>query len=263
MSLPKFSIMGVLNLTTDSFSDGGLFCKVEDALKQVDHLIEMGAHYIDLGAESTRPKALSVSVEEEWARLEPVLSEIEKRNLSSVKISVDTKKAEIMRRLLDHNIHMINHVVEETLSDDLLEAIAKRGVEYMAMHIYKKPKNMQDNPLDEEEALMEVYTFFESYQKRLLASGFKRESIYFDPGIGFGKTDRANLSLMNEVKNFSKDYQIAIGVSRKSFLGRTLGITSPVERDLPSKTLEIALTFLGAKIIRTHNIEALRPFCFF
>ena len=263
MSLPKFSIMGVLNLTPDSFSDGGLFCKTEDALKQVDHLIEMGAHYIDLGAESTRPQAISVSVEEEWARLESVLFELEKRNLSSVKISVDTKKAEIMRRLLDHNIHMINHVVEETLSDDLLEAIVKRGMEYMAMHIYKKPKNMQDTPLDEEEALMDVYTFFESYQKRLLSAGFKRESIYFDPGIGFGKTDRANLSLMNEVKNFSKDYQIAIGVSRKSFLGRTLGITSPAERDLPSKTLEIALTFLGAKIIRTHNIEALRPFCFF
>jgi len=263
MSLPQFSIMGVVNLTPDSFSDGGFFNKTKDALNQIDHLTEMGAHYIDLGAESTRPQALSVSVEDEWARLEPVLFELGKRNLGSVKISVDTKKTEIMRRLLDHNIHMINHVVDDAIPDTLLEAMAKRGFEYMAMHIYKKPKNMQDTPLDEKEALVEVYNFFYEYEKKILAAGFKKESIYFDPGIGFGKTDRANLSLINEVKKFSQHYQIGIGVSRKSFLGRALGISAPLERDLPSKTLEIALTFLGAKIIRTHNVEALRPFCFF
>lgn len=263
MSLPKFSVMGVVNLTSDSFSDGGLFYKTEDALKQIDHLIEMGSHYIDLGAESTRPGASPVSLEEEWAKLDAVLSILEKRDLGSVKISIDTKKPEIMRRLLDHKIDMINHVAEETLSDDLLESIAKRGLAYVAMHIYKSPANMQDLPLDEEDALSETYKFFKSYHKRLMAAGFEKESVYFDPGIGFGKTDRANLSLINEVKNFSKDYNIAIGVSRKSMLGRTLGIQVPAERDAPSKTLEIALSFLGAKIIRTHNVEALRPFFLF
>lgn len=262
MTLPQFKIMAAVNLTTDSFSDGGLYYESKKALKHIEELIECGADYIDLGAESTRPGAHSVSLEDEWKKLDTILTVLEKRDLGSVKISIDTRKPEIMRRLLDRNIHMINHVTDDMLSSELLNAMANRGLDYIAMHIYKNPENMQKNPLGEEEALKEVHSFFKNYQKKLLACGFKKEAIWFDPGIGFGKTDRANFSLMNEIKNFSKDYNIAIGISRKSFMGRTLGIKNPMERDKPSKLLEVALSFLGAKIIRTHNVRDLSTFRF-
>ena len=102
-----------------------------------------------------------------------------------------------------------------------------------------------------------VSNFFSHYSKRLDSCGFSKEKIFFDPGVGFGKTDRANYSLMNEIKNYSKDYQVLVGISRKSFFGRTLDIENPMDRDKPSKVLEVALSFLGAKIIRTHDVKGL------
>ena len=257
MTLPHFKIMGVVNLTQDSFSDGGLFYKTSSALKQVEGLIESGADYIDLGAESTRPGAVSVSQEEEWKKLDEILSLLEKRDLGHVQISIDTRKPELMKRLLDRGIHMINHVADEMLDVDLLRGMAERNLAYMAMHIYKSPENMQAKPLGEEASLEAVSLFFENYFSKLQSCGFEKEKIYFDPGIGFGKTDQANYSLMNEVKNYSKEYNIGIGISRKSFMGRTLGLKKPMDRDKPSKILELSLSFLGAKIIRTHNVKDL------
>lgn len=262
MSLPHFNVMGVVNLTRDSFSDGGLFYKPSEALKQIDELIEYEADYIDLGAESTKPGAKEVPLEEEWQKLDSILSILETRDLGAVKISIDTRKPELMKRLLDRGIHMINHVADGMLSEDLLTQMAKRNLCYMAMHMYKQPESMQKTPLDEEEALQVVSTFFREYSKKLERCGFSKEKIWFDPGIGFGKTDRANLSLMNEVKEYAKDYNVGIGISRKSFIGRTFGIQEPRERDKPSKAFEVCLSFLGARLIRTHDVRGLAPLRF-
>lgn len=257
MPLPSFEIMGIVNLTVDSFSDGGRFYKPDCALKHIKSLIEDGANYIDLGAESTRPGAKKIPLEEEWAKLKDILVLLDKRNLGDIKISVDTRKPEIIRRLLDYKVDLINHIAEKELSETILKALAQRKISYLAMHIHKEPESMQQKPLDEKRALQEVSYFFSNLHKKLIQCGFSKEQIWFDPGIGFGKTDQANLSLLNEVKNFSKDYNMLLGISRKSFLGRLLNINEPLDRDKPSKILELALSFLGAKIIRTHDVRNL------
>ena len=249
-------IMGIVNVTPDSFSDGGQFFSPEFALRHIDHLVRDGADILDIGAESSRPNASPVPLEEEWLRLGPLLKALDKKNIC---VSVDTYKPEIMRRLLDHKVEIINDIKGGSqVPDDILKAWAKQGRTYLGMHMHRDPQTMQTNPLGPKEASAAVSAYFDSTRGRLKSLGFPLDKIWLDPGIGFGKTDAANLYLMREAIDGAQSIPLVLGVSRKSFLGRILDIDQPEDRDAPSKMLELSFLYAGVKAIRTHNVKHLK-----
>jgi dihydropteroate synthase len=245
--------MGVVNLTPDSFSDGGRFLDPSAAVDHALALIDAGADWIDLGAESTRPGSIPVQDDEEWKRIEPVL----RRLLSKAHISVDTRHSSTIRRAVDAGVSMINNVAG--LSDDAtMEYAARSGkVSWVAMHMAGTPETMQLHPLGAKQALTEVEGFFDSAHRKLTQAGFGPQQIWMDPGIGFGKTDGANVGLLAKTLDFAKRWNIVIGVSRKSLIGRTLQIPDPLLRDGPSKMLELGSVIAGARMIRTHDVKGL------
>lgn len=258
-SIPSetFTIMGIVNITPDSFSDGGKFLNESHAVQHCLRLTEGGADIIDLGCESTRPGSLPVSLDTEWKRLQPVLQTL-KTVAPNIKISVDTRKSEIMLRAAQqYKIHMINDTSGVADLKTLQELAKQRDLHYLAMHTTGPSETMQASPLCSKKVVPAVTRFFEDSYKKLLLSGFSSDRIWFDPGIGFGKTDQANLMLMSHTSTFAKHYQLAYGVSRKSIFGRLLKLETPSERDNPSKVTEIGLCFAGAKLIRTHSVESL------
>ncbi len=249
--------MGVLNITPDSFSDGAQYLEPIQAVKKAESLAEDGADYIDIGAESTRPGARPICESEEWSRLEPVLKILAKTDLGSVKLSIDTTKSAIMIRALDLGVSVINDV-GGVRSFETLKKLASYKPEYIAMHAYKTPRTMQVQPQNVKKALSSVSSFFKKAYENLKSAGFSHKNIWLDPGIGFGKTDAANLNLLSAVKNFSNSYQMVVGTSRKSWLGRFLGINEPIKRDQSSKMIELGLVFLGCRLIRTHEVKTLK-----
>lgn len=264
--LERLKIMGVLNITPDSFSDGGEYLSLQKAVKKIKGLVACGAHYIDLGAESTRPGSKPINHETEWDRLEPVLNELLKLDLKTTEISLDSKNPETLIKACGTGaISMINDVSgvqdPKTLKECLDASKAKgKELSYCAMHMHLTPESMQTAPLKGEQALSEVETFFHSAHQQLVDAGFCPKSIFMDPGIGFGKDDAANLLLIAEASNWSKRFNLLYGVSRKSFLGRLLDISTPKERDPASKSLEFSLATMGVSIIRTHDVEGLMKF---
>lgn len=248
--------MGVINVTPDSFSDGNRFKDPSKAADQALRLIKEGADFIDLGAESSRPGAIPIDLETEWQRLEPVLKLFKRKKLLN-RVTVDTRKPELMLRLMDWGISGINDIAGGAPDETLKKLGSEPSLNYVAMHMSGEPGDMQLNPLDGVEAIEAVSAFFKTTHQRLINAGLNPKQIFLDPGIGFGKTDRANLLLIDQVRQWSQTYQIAIGVSRKSFLGRILGINGPAQRDPPSKMVEMGLILAGASIIRTHSVKAL------
>ena len=248
-------IMGILNITPDSFSDGGHYFSPEKALERAYALLDQGADFLDIGAESSRPGASPLSQEEEWERLSPVLEVLCKEQLGA-RVSVDTYKPWIMEQAALMGVGAINDITGSA-PDETLRFLASRGLTYIAMHMHGKPCSMQESPLDHEEALLAVADFYKSTMERLLGLGFAPSKVWLDPGIGFGKTDKANIKLLSQAVSLADTYSLVIGISRKSFIGRILKINDPVSRDKPSKMLELGLMMQGVKAIRTHHVESL------
>jgi dihydropteroate synthase len=162
-----------------------------------------------------------------------------------------------MRRALDYPVDIINDI--SGIADRVtLETLARRGLTYWAMHMHRDPEHMHKDPLDAAEALRAVAVFYEEAQQELRNAGFTKDRIWLDPGVGFGKTDRANVQVIGQALAESVNYEIVLGVSRKSFIGRLLGITDPKERDAPSKMLELSFLLAGVRGIRTHDVARLR-----
>jgi dihydropteroate synthase len=253
----KTRVMGVINITPDSFSDGDQCLTLEAATNRARLFDQLGVDYIDIGAESTRPGAKTVSLETEWERLSPTLELLQATQLTA-KISVDTSKPEIMLRSANLGARMINNVNGCT-DHTTLQKLASdyNNVEYLCMHMQGHPSSMQKKPLDGLDAVETVDAFFRTSFSKLREAGFDSDRIWLDPGIGFGKTDHANALLMAQIPRWSNDYQIAVGVSRKSLMGRLLGIENPEMRDDASKMLEFGLIAAGAKLVRSHEIERL------
>lgn len=251
-----FLIMGVLNITPDSFSDGGKFIAPEKAIDQAYRLYEDGADIIDLGAESSRPGSQEVPMKEEWQRLEPVLKALQQSDIKA-ELSVDSKKPDILLRSINYNVTYLNNI-DGLVKDSYLTEIAKhKNVKYIAMHMHKTPETMQREPLKASEAISEVFQFMYRSHQRMIDAGFSPERIWLDPGIGFGKTDAANIQLLAKTHELAQKFNLTLGVSRKSWIGRTLSIKNPIDRDPPSKMMELGLAMAGAKMIRTHDVKAL------
>jgi dihydropteroate synthase len=254
-SLPL--VMGVLNVTPDSFSDGGAWLEPGAAVARAQELLADGADLLDVGAESTRPGATPVPEAEEWRRLAPVLQALERDGLVT-KISLDTRKPALMLRGADLGVAVLNDVAGYPDPATLRRLAGYRGLSFIAMHCHGAPETMQVDPLPAAAAVDAVSGFFDAATEALTAAGFGPERIWLDPGIGFGKTDGANLRLMAAVAAWAPRRQLVLGVSRKGLLGRALGIPRPADRDAPSKTLELGLAMAGAAMIRTHDVRRLK-----
>ncbi|MDI6800754.1 MAG: dihydropteroate synthase [Thermodesulfovibrionales bacterium] len=249
----KTHIMGVLNVTPDSFSDGGLFF---DKAKAVDHalrLIEQGADIIDIGGESTRPGSEPVSIQEEINRTIPVIEAISKN--IKIPVSIDTYKAEVAKRALDAGASIVNDISGLRFDPDMPKVVADYKVPVIIMHIKGRPKDMQQNPVYEA-LIPEIVDYLRASVKIAMEAGIADDKIIIDPGIGFGKTFEHNLEIIKNLKEFTLlKKPIVIGVSRKAFIGKILGDVPPSER-LEGTAAAVAISiFNGANIIRVHDVK--------
>jgi len=249
-------VMGVLNLTPDSFSDGGRYLEPAAALDRARAMIREGADLLDLGAESTRPGAAPVAPAEQWRRLEPVLVPLatELGAASRVGLSVDTASAEVAARALAAGAHVVNDV--SALGDPrMAELVAGHGAGVVLMHMKGDPATMQDEPRYDDVS-REVARWLSTRLMRATAAGIEAERIALDPGIGFGKTARHNLELIARLDELSRlGHPVMIGASRKRFLGELTG--QPVEGRLTGGLVVHAIAaFEGAAILRTHDVSS-------
>ncbi len=244
--------MGILNLTPDSFSDGGLFLKKDNAIKHVTQMINDGAQIIDIGGESTRPGASDVSVDEECQRVIPVIEAV--REISDIPISIDTSKTDVMQQAISSGASMINDV--NALRDDgAVELAAELDVPVCIMHMQGSPRTMQHTPVYKD-VVQEVKAFLEERIDACLKAGIKRSNIIIDPGFGFGKTLEHNLSLFKHLDEFEKlDCPLLVGVSRKSMIGTVLNNASADERLNGSVVLATLAAWNNANILRVHDVK--------
>jgi len=253
MNLSFPQIMGILNVTPDSFSDGGRFFSMDSAMQQARQIIAEGADIIDIGGESTRPNAQTVSVQEELDRVMPVVQKI--RAEFPIAISVDTSKAQVMREAIAAGVDIINDVSALRYEGNLQAVAESKTVNICLMHMQGTPRSMQNNP-HYQNVVKEVKNFLQARIQICLAAGIDSSRIFIDPGFGFGKTVAHNLQLINQLQILTQlNYPVLIGVSRKSTIGTVLN--KPVDQRLYGG---LALTALavskGAGIIRTHDVVA-------
>ena len=253
LDLSSPCIMGILNVTPDSFSDGGQFFSTDSAIQQSQDMVNAGAAIIDVGGESTRPDALVVSVEEERRRVLPIIKRIQKE-LPDTIISIDTSKPEIMADALEVGVHLVNDV-NALRAPGALEVIADSNVAICLMHMKGNPRNMQKDP-HYDNIVDEVFNFLQQRVEECVKAGIDKNRIIADPGFGFGKSVQHNLLLLKKLKCF-KELEVAllVGVSRKSMIGAILD--KPVdERLIGSISLATLAAWMGADILRVHDVAA-------
>ncbi|EHA1125307.1 dihydropteroate synthase [Vibrio navarrensis] len=249
LSTPQ--IMGILNVTPDSFSDGGQFTHLDAALRQVEKLIQAGATIIDIGGESTRPGAPEVSLEEELNRVIPVVKAI--RASSDVWISVDTSKAEVMRQAIEAGADLINDI-RALQEPGALEIAAKAQVPICLMHMQGQPRSMQHSP-NYQDVLLEVGEFLRERVKVCEQAGIAKELLILDPGFGFGKTLEHNYHLLAHLESFHQfGLPLLAGMSRKSMIFKLLD-KKPADCMVASVTCATIAALKGAQIIRVHDVE--------
>lgn len=243
-------IMGILNITPDSFSDGGKYFKKEDALIHIEEMISEGADIIDIGAESTRPFSESITEEEEIERLLPVLDSLDK--FSNVIFSIDTTKSAVAEEALKRGVKIVNDISGLTRDLRMIDIVSKYNATCVIMHSKGNPKEMQINPVYED-VVNEIYEFLYFQVKKLKEKGI--DKIIIDPGIGFGKSLSHNFEIINRLEEFKGiGCPILIGLSRKSLIGKSLNLEIEY-RDVPTAILETISLSKGAKIVRTHNVQ--------
>ncbi|HHL31015.1 MAG TPA: dihydropteroate synthase [Oceanospirillales bacterium] len=249
----NYKIMGVINVTPDSFSDGGDYFATEKALAHALTLIQQGADIIDVGGESTRPGAQTVSYEDEISRIIPVISALRQQQ-PNICISVDSSKAQVMQAAIAAGADFINDI-NALGQQGSIEIAAKASVPVCLMHKQGQPKTMQNKP-QYTDVLMEVMDFFKSRIDNCLSGGIKAENIILDPGIGFGKTLEHNLTLLRNIGQFKTlGFPLLIGVSRKSMIGEILD--ADLDKRLYGSLAIAQYSYMqGAEILRVHDVKA-------
>ena len=252
LDLNQPRIMGILNTTPDSFSDGGLFINIDIARKHVQQMIDDGADIIDVGGESTRPGASEISVDEECQRVVPVIQAI--REISDIPISIDSSKTEVMQQAIDAGASMINDV-NALRAKGAVELAAKLDVPVCLMHMQGLPRSMQHNP-EYKNVVQEVNTFLKQRINTCVKAGIKLNNIIVDPGFGFGKTPEHNLSLFKHLQEFQKlEVPLLVGVSRKSMIGTVLNNAPADERVYGSIALATLAAWQNANFLRVHDVK--------
>ncbi|HEX5622259.1 MAG TPA: dihydropteroate synthase [Solirubrobacteraceae bacterium] len=252
--MPPFTIMGVVNVTPDSFSDGGTFADPVSAIVHARRLAGEGAAVIDVGGESTRPGAAPVPVEQELERVIPVIEGVAGLDLP-VQISIDTMKLPVAEAALDAGASYVNDVTAFRNDPDLAGLVADRGVDCCLMHMLGEPRTMQDDP-QYADVVDDVKAFLVERMQAATAAGIPEERIYLDPGIGFGKTLEHNLELLRRLDELAAiGRPLVIGTSRKSFLGRITGrdVTERVHATVATTVIAFER---GAQVFRVHDVAA-------
>jgi dihydropteroate synthase len=244
-------IMAIVNLTPDSFYDGGKYDTLKDVLADISQKIKEGAHIIDIGAASSRPGASEIDEIEEWERLEKTLAGIRKE-FPNIILSVDTYRSSIAKRSAELGVDMINDIAAGNKDSKMFETMAQLNIPYVLMHMKGDPNTMQKDPVYED-VVAEVKTEMEVKIKKLEALGFKK--IIIDPGFGFGKSTAHNFKLLKhltELVNFN--YPVLVGVSRKSMVNKVIN-TSPVTALNGTTVLHTIALLNGAKLLRVHDVN--------
>jgi len=254
LQLDQPLIMGILNVTPDSFSDGGKFLDLEPALFQARQMLAAGADIIDIGGASSRPGAQEIPVQEELDRVLPV---IEALHQNAVLISIDTQKAAVAAQALDHGAQIVNDVSAGGQGTEMWQVVAEKTAGYVMMHMQGKPQNMQQHP-HYARVVQDIDKFFRERLALALASGIQLNQIVLDPGIGFGKTLTNNLDLIAHLDRFKHfGCPILLGASRKSFIG--LLDESPVDQRLGGSLAAVVSAYTrGARLFRVHDVAATR-----
>lgn len=249
-------IMGIINVTPDSFSDGGLFDSTDAALAQADRLLEKGADILDIGGESTRPFAKPVAAEEELQRIIPVIRGIRQKH--SIPISIDTSKAAVAREALKAGADIINDISALQKDAEMISLVKETTVPVIIMHMQGKPADMQINP-EYQDVTEDILDFFKERIDWIKKNGVDISRLIIDPGIGFGKTLQHNLSILKNIKKFSTlGLPVLLGHSRKRFLGDITETVIEKERDLATAVVSALCYTENIDIIRVHDVAATR-----
>lgn len=244
--------MGIVNVTPDSFSDGGKFRQLDKAVEQGLRLATEGAAILDIGGESTRPYSDPVSLEDELSRVIPVVAELAKK--TQVPISIDTSKAEVARRAIESGAEIINDVTGLEGDPEMLSVAAKTGAGICAMHMQGTPQTMQDNP-QYDHVVDEILLYLRQRDNALINAGIAPSKICLDPGIGFGKTHLHNLQLIQASAQFHRlNRPILVGHSRKGFIGKAIG-DKEASRTFGTLAVTLQLAQSAIQVIRLHEIE--------
>jgi dihydropteroate synthase len=246
-------IMGVLNVTPDSFSDAGKFFAVERAVEHGLKMAAEGAHIVDVGGESTRPGSEAITTEEELRRVIPVIEQL--RAKSEVIISIDTSKAEVARAAVRAGASIVNDVTGGRGDEEMMPLIAETNSAFIIVHMQGTPQTMQITP-QYTNVVSEIADFFRQQYARAIVYNIDTMAIAFDPGIGFGKTLEHNLELLAQLERLRAcDRPIVIGISRKSFLGKLINSAQMSDRLAPAVALTSLLRMLGADVLRVHDVK--------
>lgn len=258
LKAPRPLIMGVVNVTPDSFSDGGRFFEHRDALAQAQALVAAGADLLDIGGESTRPYADPVPLEEELRRVVPLIEAV--RATTDTPISIDTYKSQVARAALNAGAGLINDISALRFDPAMAPLVAEHRVPVVLMHMQGTPRDMQLKP-HYDDLLGEIKAFFKERLDFALSQGIPRDLLILDPGIGFGKTFQHNLEILNHLEAFlDLGCPLMIGASRKAFIGHLLNLPNGEVRDVGTLAAVAVAVQRGARIVRTHNVAYTRQF---
>jgi dihydropteroate synthase len=247
-------VMGIVNVTPDSFSDGGMFASAEDAVAHGARLVDEGADLVDVGGESTRPGSDPIEVDEELLRVVPVIEGLAKAR-PGTPLSVDTRKPEVASAALDAGASVVNDIAGGR-NGALLETVSRTGAGVVLMHMLGEPKTMQDDPRYDE-VVAEVHEFLRERIEAAVFAGIPEERICIDPGIGFGKTVDHNLALLRAVPALRMlGAAVMVGASRKGFIGTLTGVEDPAARLEGSLAVSVLSAAHGADLVRVHDVEA-------
>lgn len=245
-------IQAVLNITPDSFSDGGEFYSIDKSSDRVSYLIEKGADIIDVGGESTRPGAQKVSINDELSRVIPLIKKLAKEN---VIVSIDSRNAEVMREAIKAGAHIVNDVSALSHDKDSVMVVRESNIPVILMHAQGTPETMQKNP-HYDNVVLDIYDYLERRIDWCVAEGIKREKIIVDPGIGFGKTVQDNLKILNNISIFhGLGVPLLIGISRKSFIGKITNEEKADKRISGSISAAQVCLDQGVQMVRVHDVE--------
>ena len=253
LDLRQLHIMGILNVTPDSFSDGGQYTDLDRAFYRAESLLNAGASIIDIGGESTRPNAPEVSVEEELQRVIPVLEKLKQR--FDCYISVDTSKPAVMQAAIDAKVDMLNDV-RALQVEGALQVCANTDIPVCIMHMQGQPKTMQVQP-EYGDIVVDIQHFFSQRIRACEQAGIRRNRLILDPGFGFGKTLSHNIKLLAQLERFIEfDLPLLVGISRKSMIGALLQDAPVDQRLYGSLSAAVIAAMKGANIIRVHDVKA-------
>ena len=253
LDLTEPRVMGILNVTPDSFSDGGLHAAPQAAAERAVQMLNEGAHLIDVGGESTRPGATLVPANNEIERIDPVIRTLRTKGVQAA-ISIDTRKADVADAACTAGADLINEVSGFTFDPDLAQIAAHRGTPVCVMHAQGDPATMQNDP-QYNDVLLDVFDWLSARIDALERQGIPRTCIIADPGIGFGKTDEHNLSILRRISLFhGLGVAILLGVSRKGFIGRAANVQNPNARGPGSVSVALSAIQQGVQIIRAHDV---------